>query len=40
MQEVKDHGCSTVQMTASNMGVLLYSHYVFIKNDNFMYYQF
>lgn len=39
MQEAKDYGCSTVQITASNMGVSLYSHYGFIKSDNFMYYQ-
>lgn len=32
------YGCSVVQITASDMGVLLYTDYGFQKNDNFMYY--
>ena len=30
----------TVQITASDMGVLLYTDYGFRKNGNFMYYTF
>lgn len=40
MQEAKDYGCGTVQITASDMGVLLYTDFGFKKNDNFMYYTF
>ena len=36
IDEAKTQGCSTVQITASNMGVLLYSDYGFEKNENFM----
>ncbi len=32
-------GCGTVQITASDMGVLLYSGFGFVKNGNFMQYQ-
>ena len=38
MTEAKEYGCSVVQITASDMGVLLYSDYGFKKNNNFMYY--
>ncbi|MCM1251443.1 MAG: GNAT family N-acetyltransferase [Clostridium sp.] len=38
--EARDYGCSTVQITASDMGVLLYTDYGFKKNSNFMYYNF
>jgi GNAT superfamily N-acetyltransferase len=36
IDEAKAQGCGTVQITASNMGVLLYSDYGFEKNENFM----
>ena len=36
IEEAKTQGCGTVQITASNMGVLLYSDYGFEKNENFM----
>lgn len=36
VQEAKSYGCGSVQITASNMGVLLYTDYGFEKNDNFM----
>ena len=39
MQEARDHGCGTVQITASDMGVLLYADYGFVKNGNFMQYK-
>lgn len=38
IQEAKDYGCGTVQITASDMGVSLYTDYGFKKNSNFMYY--
>ena len=38
VNEAKNYGCATVQITASDMGVLLYSDYGFKKNNNFMYY--
>lgn len=36
VQEAKEYGCGTVQITASDMGVLLYADYGFEKNKNFM----
>lgn len=40
VNEAKNYGCATVQITASDMGVLLYTDYGFKKNNNFMYYTF
>ena len=40
VNEAKDFGCAAVQITASDMGVLLYTDYGFKKNGNFMYYTF
>ena len=40
INEAKNFGCATVQITASDMGVLLYTDYGFKKNCNFMYYTF
>lgn len=40
VNEAKEYGCATVQITASDMGVLLYTDYGFKKNNNFMYYTF
>jgi len=40
VQEAKDYGCGMVQITASDIGVLLYTDYGFKKNGNFMYYTF
>jgi len=39
IQEAKEKGCGTVQITASDMGVLLYKDFGFKKSDNFMYYM-
>lgn len=39
INEAKKYGCGTVQITASNMGVLLYSDFGFVKNGNFMEYK-
>jgi len=36
--EARRHGCGTVQITASDMGVKLYTAYGFSHNGNFMYY--
>lgn len=33
------HGCGAVQITASGMGVLLYTDFGFVKNGNFMQYK-
>ena len=38
--EAGKRGCGTVQITASDMGVLLYTDYGFVKNGNFMEYRF
>lgn len=40
VNEAKNFGCATVQITASDMGVLLYTDYGFKKNGNFMHYTF
>ena len=34
--EARIYGCGTVQITASDMGVKLYSSYGFVHNENFM----
>jgi GNAT superfamily N-acetyltransferase len=36
IQEAKEYGCGTIQITASDMGILLYTDYGFEKTDNFM----
>ena len=35
-EEARAYGCQTVQITASDMGVLLYTAFGFEKNKNFM----
>ena len=39
VEEARIYGCGTVQITASDMGVLLYSDFGFVKNGNFMQYK-
>lgn len=39
VDEARKQGCGTVQITASDMGVLLYSDFGFTKNENFMQYK-
>lgn len=39
INEAREQGCGTVQITASDMGVLLYSDFGFTKNNNFMQYK-
>ncbi|MBR7039896.1 MAG: GNAT family N-acetyltransferase [Oscillospiraceae bacterium] len=36
VEEARAKGCGTVQITASDMGVLLYTSFGFVKNGNFM----
>ncbi len=38
--DAKNYGCGCVQITASDMGVLLYTNFGFVKNGNFMQYTF
>ena len=38
VNEAKAYGCGCVQITASDMGVLLYTNFGFVKNGNFMQY--
>lgn len=37
--EAREYGCGTVQITASDMGVKLYTAYGFVHNGNFMQYK-
>ncbi len=39
VEEARKKGCGAVQITASDMGVLLYTNFGFIKNSNFMQYK-
>ena len=39
VDEARMYGCGTVQITASDMGVLLYTDFGFVKNGNFMQYK-
>ena len=39
VEEARAYGCGTVLITASDMGVLLYSDFGFVKNKNFMQYK-
>lgn len=39
VNEARKYGCGTVQITASDMGVLLYTDFGFVKNGNFMQYK-
>ena len=39
VREAKEYGCGTVQITASDMGVKLYTDFGFKHNENFMYYN-
>ena len=40
VREAKEYGCGCIQITASDMGVLLYTDFGFVKNGNFMQYNF
>ena len=39
VEEARAYGCGTVQITASDMGVLLYTAFGFAKNGNFLQYK-
>jgi len=39
VKEAENYGCGAVQITASDMGVLLYTDFGFRKNGNFMQYN-
>ena len=39
IEEARNYGCGTVQITASDMGVKLYTAYGFVHNNNFMQYK-
>ena len=39
VEEARNYGCGTVQITASDMGVKLYTAYGFTHNGNFMQYK-
>ena len=39
VEEAKNYGCGAVQITASDMGVKLYTAYGFTHNGNFMQYK-
>ena len=36
VNDARDYGCGTIQITASDMGVKLYTHFGFVHNGNFM----
>ena len=40
VEEAREYGCGSVQITASDLGVLLYTDFGFVKNGNFMQYKF
>ena len=39
VDEAKKYGCGVVQITASDMGVLLYTDFGFVSNNKFMQYE-
>ena len=39
VHEARKYGCGTIQITASDMGVKLYTAYGFVPNGNFMQYK-
>ena len=39
VEEARKYGCGTIQITASDMGVKLYTAYGFVRNENFMQYK-
>jgi GNAT superfamily N-acetyltransferase len=39
VEDAREYGCGCVQITASDMGVLLYTDFGFKKNGNFMQYN-
>ena len=39
IEEARKYGCGTIQITASDMGVKLYTDFGFVHNNNFMQYK-
>lgn len=39
VNEAREYGCDTIQITVSDMGVLLYRDFGFVENGNFMQYK-
>lgn len=39
VNEARNYGCGTVQITASDMGTFLYTDFGFVRNGNFMQYK-
>lgn len=39
VEEARKYGCGAVQITASDMGTLLYADFGFVRNGNFMQYR-
>ena len=39
VNEAREYGCGTIQITASDMGVKLYTSFGFVHNGNFMQYK-
>ena len=39
IKDAKEYGCGTIQITASEMGVKLYTDFGFVHNENFMQYK-
>lgn len=39
IEEARAYGCGVIQITASDMGVQLYTDFGFVKNQNFMQYK-
>lgn len=39
VNDAKEYGCGTIQITASDMGVKLYTDFGFVHNGNFMQYK-
>lgn len=39
VNNARDYGCGTIQITASDMGVILYTDFGFVHNGNFMHYK-
>lgn len=37
-EQAREYGCHVIQITASDMGVLLYTDFGFVKSENFMQY--
>ena len=39
VKDAREYGCGTIQITASDMGVKLYTDFGFVHNGNFMQYK-